>query len=567
MVLRAHRRTFDNGGVTEQADLILSGGSVWTMDGRLRRAEAVAVAGGRITAVGAARDIERHRGPRTRRVDLRGRTLLPGFQDAHVHPVMTGLELLACPLHEVPATMEDYVGAVARYAREHPELPWIIGSGWYMAAFPGGTPLAADLDLAVPDRPAYFVNRDGHGAWANSRALATAGITAETPDPPDGRIERDDRGAPTGTLHEGAAMLVERVLPPTDPEDRVRGLALAQAYLHRLGITAWQDAWVTEPDLDAYIAFAERGELTARAVLCHWWDREQELEQIPSIQERDARLAPLAASGRLRGGTVKIMQDGVAENYTAGMLNPYLDGHGAPTGNRGLSFVDPGVLKDAVTRLDKLGFQVHFHALGDRAVRESLDAVEAARGANGRSDGRHHLAHLQVVDPADWPRFAALDATANIQAYWACMDDQMSELTIPFLPPDRAELQYPFAGLLAAGARLAGGSDWFVSTPNVLAQAEVAVTRVSPDEPDRPPFFPEQALPLDAFLAAFTRGSAYVNHLDDETGSIEVGKLADLVVLDRDLDHLEGTHLADVGVLLTLIEGDAVFEAAEFDRR
>ena len=242
------------------------------------------------------------------------------------------------------------------------------------------------------------------------------------------------------------------------------------------------------------------------------------------------------------------------------MLGPYRDANGRPTANSGHSFVEPAALERYVQRLDALGFQVHFHAIGDRAVREVLDALEAARRVNGATDHRHHVAHLQVVDPADRPRFRALDATATIQPYWACHDPQMDVLTWPFLPPTRAALQYAFRSLHAAGARLAGGSDWTVSTPDVLAEVEVAVTRVSPEHRDQPPFLPGEALTLVDALAAFTSGSAYVNHLDDLTGTLEVGKLADLVVLDRDLFGPGAGSPGDARVLLTLSEGQVLFE-------
>jgi predicted amidohydrolase YtcJ len=351
-------------------------------------------------------------------------------------------------------------------------------------------------------------------------------------------------------------------LPPTTVDEIADGIELAQAYLHRLGVTAWQDAWVRPDDLRAYRIVAERGRLTGRVTACHWWERDQGAEQIDDILERRR----WGTIGRLTANTVKIMQDGVAENYTAAMLEPYLDGHGGSTGNRGLSFVDPEALKGTVTRLDAEGFQVHFHALGDRAVREALDAIEAARWANGPSDRRHHLAHLQVVDPADIPRFRALDAVANIQPYWACNDPQMVDLTLPFLAPDRAALQYPFRSLLEAGVVLAGGSDWTVSTPDVLKEVEVAVSRVSPEDRSAEPFLPEQALDLMDALAAFTIGSAYVNHLDDRTGGIEAGKVADLVVLDRDLFSPDAGPAGDARVVLTLIEGEPVHEDPALER-
>lgn len=549
------------------ADLVLVGGDVVTMDDRGgpagSAARAVAVAGERIVAVGEERDVRPLVGPRTRVVELHGRTLLPGFTDAHVHPAMGGPQLLRCALFDLPRTPAAYLAAIAAYAVAHPELPWILGGGWSMEAFPGGTPTAAELDRVVPDRPVHLMNRDGHGAWVNSRALALAGIDRETPDPPDGRIERGPDGSPTGTLHEGASALVGRFAPPPTVEERARGIAAAQALLHRLGIVGWQDAWVTEPDLRAYRLLAERGELTGRAIACHWWERERGAEQIEELVER-RRFGTL---GRLEAGTVKVMQDGVIENGTAALLVPYLDGAGRETANRGIDFIEPAALAGHVARLDALGFQVHLHTLGDRAVRDALDAIAAARAANGPADRRHHLAHLQLVDPADLARFAPLGVTATIQPYWACLDDQMRDLTLPFLRPDRAALQYPFRSLLRAGATLAGGSDWSVSTPDVMRQVEVAVRRVSDEAPDRPPFLPEEALTLDEALRAFTRGSAFVSRRDAAAGSIEVGKLADLVVLDRDLRAGPVDGIRHARPLLTLVGGAPVHEAAGLEER
>jgi predicted amidohydrolase YtcJ len=544
------------------ADLVLTGGSVLTMDAARRTAEAVAVRAGRIVAIGPSAEVERWRGTQTRRIDLAGRTLLPGFQDAHVHPAMAGINLTRCPLHDLTPEPAVYLETIRAYAQANSDRAWVIGDGWYMSAFPGGTPTRQALDAVVPDRPAFFVNRDGHGAWVNSRALELAGIDRDSSDPVSGRIEREPGGDPSGTLHEGAMEIVRRILPPSTIEDLAHGLELAQAYLQRLGITAWQDAWVTAEDLAAYRLIAERGRLTGRAIACHWWERDLGGEQIEDLIERRRT----GQVGRLRSSTVKIMQDGVAENYTAAMLEPYLDSGGRSTGNRGISFVDPELLKGYMTRLDATGFQVHFHALGDRAVREALDAIEAARRVNGPSDGRHHIAHLQVVDPAEYARFSELDVTANIQPYWACNDPQMLELTLPFLPAERAGLQYPFRSLQAAGARLAGGSDWTVSTPNVLAEIEVAVNRISPEQRDAQPLLPAEALDLTTALAAFTNGSAWVNHLDLETGSIEAGKLADLVVLDRDISRMDPRRLGDARVLLTLIEGLAVHEDPGLER-
>jgi predicted amidohydrolase YtcJ len=541
------------------ADLLFTGGPVLTPEGRT--ATAVAVTGGRITAVGRD-EVHDLAGPRTEVVDLAGRLLLPGFQDAHVHPVPAGLELTQCDLTGTRSA-DETVAAVRAYADAHPEREWITGGGWSMEAFEGGTPTKELLDAVVPDRPVYLPNRDHHGAWVNSRALALAGITRDTPDPADGRIERDASGEPSGTLQEGAMQLVGRLTPPATAADRLAALLHAQRRLHALGITAWQDALVGDflgmPDpSDAYLTAAREGSLTARVVGALWWDRERGAEQIPELVERRAALG----HGRFRASSVKLMLDGVAETGTAALLDPYLDRCGCATANRGTSFIDAGQLPKYITELDALGFQCHFHALGDRAVRDALDAIEAARAANGPSDTRPHLAHLQVVHPDDVSRFAGLGATANIQPLWAAHEPQMDELTIPFLGTRRAAWQYPFGALLRSGARLAAGSDWPVSSPDPIEGIHVAVNRTTPDGGDGPVFLPAERLSLAEALTAYTAGSAYVNHLD-ETGRVSVGMLADLVVLDRDPFDGPPEAIAETRVALTHVGGERVYAAQE----
>ncbi len=550
------------------ADSVFLGGAVHTVDPVRPRAEAVAVRDGRIVAVGGAADIRGLVGPRTEVVELGGRSLLPGFQDSHVHPVLGGLQRRQCDLSEHHGA-SAYLDAVRRYADANPTLPWIVGGGWAMDAFPGGVPTAAALDQAVADRPVYLSNRDGHGAWVNSKALELAGVDASSADPRDGRIERDEAGRPTGALHEGAMDLVSRLTPTPTAEAYRQGLLTGQAYLHQLGITAWQDAIVearggeVAPILDAYRELAERGDLTARVVGALWWDRHRGLDQIPAlVAARDGVTTP-----GFRPTTVKIMQDGVCEDFTAGVLDPYLDGHGCPTDRHGLSFVDPELLDRAVPALDRAGFQVHFHAIGERAVRESLDAIAAARRANGMNDLRHHIAHIQVVHPDDLARFASLQVVANAQPLWAANEPQMTELTIPFLGPERSSWQYPFATLHRLGARLAFGSDWSVSSPNPLWELHVAVNRLpAPEDLGHPlaadaqeVFLPTERLDLATAVHAFTMGSAFVNHLDRETGSITVGKQADLVVLDRDLFREPTLAISGARVLLTMVAGRAVY--------
>ena len=545
------------------ADLVFTGGSIATLDPARRRATTVAVTGGRISAVGhdEARELI---GARTEVVDLTGRLLLPGFQDAHIHPVVAGLEYARCNLTGT-SDAGSTLAAVRSYADAHPELPWIVGGGWSMEAFDGGTPTAQYLDTVVRDRPAFLPNRDHHGAWVNTRALTIAGITRDTPDPVGGRIERDADGEPTGMLQESAMELVGCHTPQHTPDDRLDALLHAQQHLHSLGITAWQDALLGDTSgisdvSDAYLTAAGDGSLTARVAGALWWDRDRGSEQIPDLLRRRARLRV----GRMRADTVKIMLDGVAESRTAAMISPYLDGCGCATTHSGTSFVDPEKLRGYVTELDALGFQVHFHALGDRAVRDALDAIEAARTANGFRDTRPHLAHLQVVDPGDIPRFRALGVTANMQPLWAAHEPQMDELTIPFLGDERSRRQYPFGSLLRSGATLAAGSDWPVSSADPIHGIHVAVNRVLPgrDGQGRPVFLPEQRIDLTAALTAYTAGSAYVNHLDD-TGSIEVGKLADLVVLDRDPFTGTADEIGGSRAVLTYVGGDRVYTASD----
>jgi len=567
----------------QHAEVVFAGGAVYTAHPSKRRmvpapaadgrpASAVAVVGGRIEAIGAAadRDIQDLIGPATEVIDLRGRALLPGFQDAHVHPAFAGITMIGCNLMGA-ATLAEALARISDFAQQHPDREWIAGSGWRMEWFPGGTPDRQTLDTVTGGRPAYLSNRDGHGAWVNSRALELAGIEARTPDPPDGRIEREPDGAPQGTLHEGAANLVGALLPELSIEERLAGLLLAQRHLHARGITAWQDAIVGDylgsPDpLPVYLAAAASGQLTARVEGALWWDRTRDGEQLPDILTRRER----GRAPRFRANTVKIMQDGVAENFTAAMIEPYLDPTGCHEHGSGLSYVDPVALRGYVSQLDALGFQVHLHAIGDRAVREALDAIEAARRANRGAapdgtglDNRHHIAHLQVVHPDDVPRFAALDVTANMQGLWAAHEPQMDELTIPFIGPERAQRQYVFGDLLRGGARLAAGSDWAVTSANPLRAIHVAVNRSlqAAKGAEAEPFLPNQSLDLAEALAAYTIGSAYVNHLDDETGSIERGKLADLVVLDRDPFTHPAAEIGSTGVLATYVQGEPVYLA------
>ena len=542
-----------------QADLLIVGAPVYTADPGRPWADAVAVRAGRVAAVGPEREVGALRGPATRVLRLHPGLVLPGFQDAHVHTAAGGLELAQCDLHGVEP--EGYAAAVARYAAGRPDAPFILGGGWVMDAFGTDGPRLATLDAVVADRPVLLESTDGHSAWVNSRALELAGITRATPDPPRGRIERDAAGEPTGALHEAAMALVADLAPRPGQAEWEAAIERGQAHLHRLGITAWQDAAVGPEMLAAYRALAEAGRLTGRAVAALRWDPGEGPVQLEDLAGRRGH----GTVGRLRAGAVKIFADGVFENRTAAMLAPYLDGDGRPTANTGIGMLGAAELAAAVTALDARGFDVHVHAIGDRAVRETLDAFEAAAAANGRRDARHQIAHLQFVHPDDRPRFRRLGVVANAQPFWSCLDGYMRELTLPFLEPERAGRQYPWASLRRAGATLAFGSDWTVSTADPLAEIEVAVHRVAPDDRDGEPFLPAERLDLPAALAAFTSGSAYALRLEAETGTVTPGKLADLAVLDRDPFDPAAGPIGDVRVLATLVEGEPVHADPSLD--
>lgn len=526
----------------------------------------VAVSDGAIIAVGDDELVREAAGPGAEIVDTTGRLVSAGFIDAHLHPAMGGREIGQCDLSEA-VSADDTLRRIADYATANPELSWIEGGGWTMDHFERGVPPKELLDRIVPDRPVLLTNRDHHASWVNSFALRVAEIDASTPDPVDGRIERTGTGEPQGTLHEGAAALVRRHAPAATAESLYEGLLLGQERAARFGITGWQNALLHRPTpevdgIDAYSLALERHTLRSRVVGAIFWDRARGLEQIEEILERSRKVGP-EHDAWFRADAVKIVVDGVMESFTASISQPYVDACGHETENHGISFLDKAMLQEATAELDRHGMQVHFHALGDRAVTDALDAVEHARRSNPDSQVRHHLAHLQVVQERDIPRFAELDAIANMQPLWARHEPAMDELTIPFLPAGFAQRQYPFGALLTSGARLAAGSDWPVSSMNPLEGIHVAVNRVAEHSPAGTRIFlPEQRIPLGVAWAAYTSGSAFVNGRENETGSLGLGYRADLVVLDRDPFAGESLDIAETSVESTWVDGRRVYTAS-----
>ena len=549
------------------AELVLVNGKIRTPVHPSGFTQAAAVSGGQLTRLGRDDEIRDLIGPFTRVVDLRGRLAIPAFGDAHVHPVQGGLESLRCDLTGY-RTRAGYLTAVAAYSEGLPPGAWVLGGGWSMPAFPGGTPAAADLDAVTGRRPAFLPNRDHHSAWVNSAALALADITARTPDPADGRIERDQAGNPAGALHDGAMRLVADYVPRPSQQELTAGLLAAQRHLHSLGITSIQDACVGDageisiPDTyQTYLRAAADRLLTCRVTGALWWDRHRGLDQIGELQ---ARREAADGSGYFRATSVKLMLDGVCETFTAAMGSPYLDGHGHDTSHSGSLFIEREELAEAGYRLADLGFQMHFHAIGDRAVMTALDVLAGLPEVQ-RASGRHHIAHLQFIHPADLERFAKLGITGNFQPLWACKDDQNDQLTLPFVGLQRANWQYRIGSLLRLGTRVAFGSDWPVSSADPLQELHVAVNRMlSPrlGEPDSAetttPLLPAEGIGIDAAIDAFTRGVAYVNHEEDTAGTLEAGKVADFAVLDQDLYAIPSGEIGNTSVALTIASGRVV---------
>jgi len=537
------------------ADLILTNAEIFTLDPERPWAEAIAIADGRILAVGDAAAIAA--GYRGETVDLEGAMVLPGFHDAHSHPIASGVQMLQCDL-TAAETVEDTLEAIRACDRANPDTDdpdddWLLGGGWNLSLFPDANPHKRLLDDVVGDRPVYLEGADGHSGWVSSAALARAGITADTEDPPLGVIERGPGGEPSGTLREAAQGLVQRVVPEVTDEQRLEGALAALDLANGFGITSIVAASVGPEELETWRRLEAQGRLTARIVA--------------SIRMSDGGadgprelLAPGArGSGALvRADAAKIFLDGVLEGETAALLEPYLDPHGKGAGRRGTLNVPWEDLRALVADLDARGVQVHMHAIGDRAVRQGLDALEAARAANGPGDNRHHICHLQLVHPNDYARFGELGVLANFQALWAYPDAYITDVNLPAVGRQRVARMYPIGSIAAAGGTIVGGSDWSVSSMNPLDAIETAVTRSDPEGRVDGVLNAGEAVSLEAMLAAYTRNAAYLMHQENDTGTLAPGKLADLVVLDANLFEIEPAAINETRVQRTYLAGRQV---------
>lgn len=538
-------------GATAPAELVLRGGAVFTADANNPSANAVAVRAGRIVYVGDDAGVERFIAADTRTIEIGSGILLPGLHDSHVHIAVGGLSLATCDLSE-DDTVEAVVAHIAACARGNPAAEWVTGRGWQLGVFSAANPKREQLDAIVPDRPAFFMAADGHSGWANSRALELAGITAATPDPPGGRIERDaGTGTPSGTLRETAVIMVRRLAPQPGEAEIKAGIVRAIALANSFGITSAHDANVQEGMLEPYMALARENALNARVSLAVGINLAMtDVGAVPAEVERIERLRQQYRGARLKITAAKLGVDGALEAKTAALLEPYVGGE-----DRGSTMMQPDVFAASLVALDRANIQAHVHVIGDRAARIALEAVAAARKTNGAGGPVHQFAHLQLVHPTDIPRFASLRVAANVQGLWAYRDEETQELVEPAIGPERSGRLYPLGSLERAGATLVAGSDWSVTSMNPLPAIEVAITRRGARQPAGPPWLAQEAVSLDAMLLAYTINGARLQLQDAEVGSITVGKAADLVVLDRDLRAIPAVDINTTRVRHTFLDG------------
>jgi predicted amidohydrolase YtcJ len=541
----------------QPADTVLTGGRVWTADPAQPWAEAVAVSGDRIAYVGSAAGAKAYVGPGTKTVELAGRLVTPGFNDGHLHLMSGALSLERVDLIEEQDTAAVQA-KIKAFAAPNPKNGWVLGRGWLYGSFAGGLPTKEQLDAVVSDRPAYMECYDGHSGWANSKALALAGITKDTPNPPRGEIVKDPRtGEPTGALKESATSLVEAKIPPATAEQRYAALLRALKLLNSQGLTAAQDAGYGPDEIAGEMRLWQRargeGALTLRF--------KASVRMSPAaggVEEAVAeasRLAALPKDPYLRFGTVKGFVDGVVEAHTAAMLAPYSDD---PKFGAGEANWEPAALNAAVAAADKAGLQVYLHAIGDRGVRMALDAHEAAARANGPRDRRGRIEHIETIDPADYPRFKALGVIASMQPLHANPDLNNSDVWSRNAGPDRAGRGFSWGNVQRAGGRLVFGSDWPVVTSDVFRGLYVAVTRKTREGTPPGGWLPEQAVTLEEALRHYTIDGAYGAFEEGERGSLTAGKWADLVVLSNDLFKVPPEQILTTKVLLTMLGGRTV---------
>jgi predicted amidohydrolase YtcJ len=513
----------------ETADLVILGGDIQTMDNASAHASALAARGGKIVYVGDDAGAKPHIGPKTQVVQAAGMTVLPGLIDSHIHAAEGALGLGGCSLEDKQLTVEAAGKVIAECLKKETSTGWLVVSEVNSAGFRADRKA---LDAIVSDRPLFLYGADGHTGWVNSKGLAAAGITRDTKDPPDGRIERDKSGEPTGFLVDGALGPVTGALEEPTPAKRLDALREVLPLLHAAGITSYLEANTSAETVAAYVELAKQHELTARvsiALSSEGKPSDEEFARLDTLR-RSVGNEPL-----LRADFIKLFADGVMEypTQTAAMLAPYADAKGKPGTSHGKLYIEEEAMKLFFKRAAAEGFNIHVHAIGDAAVRETLNAIEAARAAGSKQ--LYSIAHLQSIDPADLPRFAQLDTIASLQLFWALPDNYSVDALLPYIGPERQARIYPARSLVAAGATVAGGSDWDVSSFNPFEAMATGMSRINPEQPARAALYAGEVLTLDELLHAYTINAARLLGREAEIGSLTVGKAADVILLDRHL--------------------------------
>jgi predicted amidohydrolase YtcJ len=539
------------------ADSIVIHGKIYTVNEKQEWAEALAIRDGRIVAVGKNAEIEALRGASTRVIDAQGRLVLPGFEDCHIHFMDGSMGLVEVDLNGA-TTVAEIQKRVKEFAASHPNDPWITGMGWTYPTFgPAALPDKKILDEVVPDRPVYLVAFDGHSSWANSKALDLAGIDKQTPDPPSGKIVRDANGEATGALKEWAGELVARKMPKPSRAERLAALRKGIREANRAGLTRVDSAGQDFEYLDLYDELRRNGELTLRFYVAYFLDP-------PELRAEDLRKIEAARKTYhddwISGGVVKTMLDGVVEAHTAAMLVPYSD----DPSQSGKLFWDPEKYRAAVAELDKRGLQIFTHAIGDKAVRTALDAYEEAARVNHTHDARPRIEHIETITAEDIPRFGQLGVIASMQPLHSYPDEDTLDIWARNVGPERAQRAWVFHSIEATGGRLAFGSDWPVVTLNPWEGLQTALTRKTAEGKPEGGFVPTEAVSLQDGIKAYTLGAAIAARRDKEEGSLESGKLADLIIVDQDLFKIPASQINKTQVLLTMVGGRSVYRSEQF---
>ena len=539
------------------AKTILLNGRIYTLDSRQPWAEAVAISGGKILAVGSVKDVSSYRDSSTKVIDLGGRLVLPGFTDCHIHFMDGSLGLTQVILNGA-TTVAEIQKRVKEYAAAHPKETWITGMGWTYPTFaPSALPDKKFLDEVVSDRPVYLVAFDGHSSWANSKALAMAGIKRDTPDPPNGKIVRDNNGEATGALKESAGDLVAKFLPKPTREERLSALRLGMHEANKVGLVRVHSAGQDFEWLDLYDELRRKGDLTVRFYIAYFLDPPQLTGDAINKIEQARRTYK---DEWISAGVVKTMLDGVVEAHTAAMLTPYSDD---PT-QIGKLFWEPAKYKQAIKELDHRGLQIFTHAIGDRAVRLSLDAYEEAEKSNQTHDARPRIEHIETISAQDIPRFGKLGVVASFQPLHAYPDDDTLKIWARNVGPERAQRAWVWRGIESTGGLLAFGSDWPVVTLNPWPGVQNAVTRQTTEGDPPEGFVPRERISLEDTIKAYTLGAALAGRREKTEGSIEPGKLADLIVLSQDLFKIPPTEIVKTEVLLTFVGGKVVYQSPKW---